>query len=534
MMSKGISIGLVVDCTALDLHLLDVDILNKKQQKQPTVRYWHNTNEWDDFDVEYQALTPEVESVTTDYLIPSQLMVQKFITLCNQHWKKRPNTQIAVFDARGGIGAASYLVSSYMCHKMKAPVHVAVASIQKITQESRLPGIYDENLLRSLQKTFRGRKELIVPERPTWAPAILDGDENENDEETEEDTKPSSQTKIIIPPWKEESIKNPPPAKLNNMLPPPPKKLKPSHTPPKSAAVVPLLSTSSKHTRAITVLAQLTNNKIVPDTPTKLQKPLHPYILTCLPKESSTNNSSNANIIHAIQTQEALQSTIRKYSSLLQKHHYMVTWIPNGKDVKRGLLLILQEGIYFLSSHHSSSYYSSNYDTSTIDVEIISKGIFFPRPSKQTQPQHRTLLDGFLIFPKGNITAIPGQSKSPKILFYAFDILTMEGGIVHHKSLRKRIAYLKGGVMEPRKKWKMAEQSEAEKEEIDVIPLEFHEIKGLSEVWNIGKTKHSLTSLGGGGLLFMNMEMSHGEDGFLWMEGQGKLNVQDIFESFKV
>ena len=60
MMSKKIQVGCVIDCTALDLTTFEsLPSASNKARKAGTVRYFHDTLEWDDFDIEYHHLLPK-------------------------------------------------------------------------------------------------------------------------------------------------------------------------------------------------------------------------------------------------------------------------------------------------------------------------------------------------------------------------------------------------------------------------------------------------------------------------------------------
>lgn len=225
-----------------------------------------------------------------------------------------------------------------------------------------------------------------------------------------------------------------------------------------------------------------------------------------------------------------------QHSACISKNQYVVTWIPGGKQVKRGFLLLLQDGVFFLSS-------SNNRPDNNIHVEMLVKNIFMPRPSNPAQPQHRTLLDGFLVFPSASASASASDPQNSKVMFYTFDIVTMEGGVVHHKPLGKRIAYLKGGVMDPRLKWKQQQQQQSKgkgrgnNEVVDILQLEFRDLKQAEEVWNERK-KIVGSDVGNdidiyGGLLFMNKEMSDGKGGFMWMENRGDLSWSDMVDGLK-
>ena len=542
MMGKGISVGMAIDCTSLDLHLLDEDILqqtlSKKEKNEfadkPTTRYWHDTNEWDDFDVEYQSINPKAGKVDAHFVVPCEETISKFITMCNDHWKRRPNTYIAVFDARGGIGAAAFLVSCFMCRRLKAPVHVAIASIQTIMQESGSTGIYDENLLRYLQKTFYGRRELVVPERPKWAPAIATMEAEEDENEADSNEKKSIE-KIIIPPYQTEPVQKMKSSPSSSMLPPPPKKAKlvpstnndsTSSTHQKSNALMAVLPTSSKYARAMTVVAQLTNNKLKKESHSQFQKPLHLFSLY----ETSNNPNSK---ISFLKSMESLNGAKQK---ILSKNPYMVTWIPSGESIQRGYLLLLHDGIYFLSTKNGTIH------DGEIDVQIVTKKLFFPCPTKPSQPQHRTILDGFFAYPIHGNDRTNTQETHSKLLFYTFDIISLEGGVVHHKPLGKRIAYLKGGVLDAKNKWAQHNEQKQSAEDIELVQLEFGEIKNIQEIWKLKNKNASEKSNGdnnghksnrNGGLLFMNMETNDGGNGFVWKDEYDDVSIQDLIKVFE-
>ena len=150
MMAKKIQVGAAVDCTSLDLHAFE-PLTDDKGSK----RYFHDTSEWDDFDIDYKALHEPPSSSNTS-TVPSQAMVDKFLSFCESHWAKRPGTHIAIFDSRGGYGVAAYLCARYMSEKLRAPVHVALASLKEVIQPC---GLADDTLLRDLQMRFKGRRE---------------------------------------------------------------------------------------------------------------------------------------------------------------------------------------------------------------------------------------------------------------------------------------------------------------------------------------------------------------------------------------
>mmetsp|Transcript_1703 Transcript_1703/g.2611 ORF Transcript_1703/g.2611 Transcript_1703/m.2611 type:complete len:140 (+) Transcript_1703:290-709(+) len=133
MIGKNCLISTAIDCTSIDYAAF---IGNEDHHKQHSAYYFHNTEEWDEFDIHYVPLASD-----NDSHVPSDQVIQNFMDTCNTQWKERPNTHIAGFDCCGGLGAAAFLVVCYMVDKLKAPLHVALASIAEVS----FPGIFDEN-----------------------------------------------------------------------------------------------------------------------------------------------------------------------------------------------------------------------------------------------------------------------------------------------------------------------------------------------------------------------------------------------------
>jgi len=215
MMARGIRVGLVIDCTSLDLE--DFETLptaalssSSSTSVDPRVRYFHNPSEWDDYDVEYHRLIPPKsvdgsdESTTMQTLLAPQALpefcnvVSKFL---QRSRGKDAISHVAIFDSRGGLGAAAYLVGGYMCQMMKAPVHAAFQALKEGTppQPSDTAisdgekgmgkwGLCDARLLQDLQTRFVGRVEIRLDgRRPSWWYAVEelnedDIDGNDNDE----------------------------------------------------------------------------------------------------------------------------------------------------------------------------------------------------------------------------------------------------------------------------------------------------------------------------------------------------------------
>lgn len=215
MMARGIRIGLVIDCTSLDLEDFEAlpatastSILSSSLSVDPRVRYFHNPSEWDDYDVEYHRLVPPKnvdgsdESTTKNLLAPQALpefcnVVSKFL---QRSRGKDAISHVAIFDSRGGLGAGAYLVGGYMCQMMKAPVHAALQALKEgtptqpsdiITSDGEKGmdkwGLCDPRLVQDLQTRFVGRVEIHMDgRRPSWWYAVeelneedIDGNDND-------------------------------------------------------------------------------------------------------------------------------------------------------------------------------------------------------------------------------------------------------------------------------------------------------------------------------------------------------------------
>ena len=150
------------------------------------VRYFHNQREWEEYDVDYHRLTPPKSEDDggggSGPLAPRALpefyrAVSDFLqTSRANHVAHNSKTCIALFDSRGGLGAAAYLVACHMCATMRAPVHAAIEALmlgspsQTTDPNShRKWGIRDVRLIKDLQTRFKGNRELrIEGGTPGW------------------------------------------------------------------------------------------------------------------------------------------------------------------------------------------------------------------------------------------------------------------------------------------------------------------------------------------------------------------------------
>jgi len=475
MMARSIRIGLVVDCTALDLEEFEPlpatkqsnnaassrtsaaaarrngNSNNNSAAKDPRVRYFHNPSEWDDFDVEYHRMMPPPvdsnssnnastgndEPVAPKILNDFFRVISNFQKSVNSSSNDTTTTHIALFDSRGGLGAAAYLAAAYMCHTLKAPVHAAIQAVKEGTPPQPSPdndpsvkwGLCDVRLVKDLQSRFMGRKEIVMEGKvPTWWWALdeeEDGEEEEEDDGDGESTSNDGKKKrkresIIIPPHesattaangtKRPRIDNESGGNSSNTL----------HPRLPTEALEPIPIGSPKYIRAVTVLTQL--------APQATPQPTDsiPSVLPLKPELDVSNNSADNTTIQSIKSNSS---------------EYKVTWLSKGR---RGLLLILSEAVFFVEQQSSS-----------MQVSQVTS-MKFPTPQDSKKSQHRTLLDVVLV--------IDVEKGSPTHRFYALDILCIEGGRVWHKPWEQRWKFLNEGVVLPRKKEEAKQQQQPQQQ----------------------------------------------------------------------
>ena len=383
--------------------------------------YSDNQNEWDEFDIEYQRLSPPRDTAggCDDPLAPKMLTeFHKIVSMFLQ--KNRGSlTYIALFDSRGGLGAASYLAAAYMCKSLKAPVHVAIEAVKEATPLQPDPndaalakrkwGCCDVRLIKDLQARFKGRHEIVLDGKvPRWWWALgadEDADDgmsaDEGDHEANAKGGPSDGKKR---PRDDESITIPPCAD-DDTRPAAAKKARIGDDAPypqlPSQILEPLQRGSSRWTRAATVVGQLTQTE-----------PLSSIAPVLKPDIDSSDALSNF---------QPIKSNPRLFH---------VTWASTKS--RRGLLLILDEAVYFIEEQHTGS----------IEISCVTN-IKFPR-ADLTKRQHRTLIDVVLVKDVDQGAAV--------FRFYALDLIFIDGGMVHHKPLDQRLKYLQNGILIPRKK----------------------------------------------------------------------------------
>lgn len=389
MIGKNIIISAAMDCTSIDINTFS------NHCQQPQQYYFHNAQEWDDFDIQYVSLVEDGmkdASGPSSSPVPTERTVQKFIELCQQQWRDRPNTHICVFDCFGGLGAAGYLVTCYMVEQLRAPLTAALKSLADVMP----PGIFHPSLLHSLQTRYKGNKEIEIPLAPSWWIGDV----------TTSNNTPSITT---ILPYLEQSAKLQPEQEATSSS--QKKRCKVYHGELSIPGLEYCPPNSAKYLRATSVLQQLLG-----------------LTDSCKSFVGCSEYSLTSSSIYQISPKS-----------------YHVTWNPIGR---RGFLLLLADGVFFIEpdSHESKLTVS------------LAHSMHFPSPKDLQKPQHRTLLDGRLIFDKENGTT------TTKIVprFLAMDVLAHEGGILLHKPFLQRRKFLVDGVYGARKRLQRKPEEEKE------------------------------------------------------------------------
>jgi len=478
MTSLGTSVGMVIDCTAFDLHSfapLPSTALSKTSSSSSStfsscsmIRYFHDVTEWQQFDIDYIRLIPSsctdpttrtTETASslhdTEPCIPTQENINQFSKYCTQFWEQNSDTYISVFDSRGGYGIASYFIGCYMCGHLKAPVHVALASIENTLSTMTGTGLLDVALVEDLQKRFHGTREIVFDSSkiPNWwriddKTAAISTTCNERSE-TIIRIPPiivKKDTAIITTREKRESYENIPHANGLKRI----RQEEEEEEEEEIPALQLITGNSPLYQRAKTVLDQL--------------------MLGCKLMEEYPVTPSN----------------ITQLYSLNQK--YKITWISEGR---RGLLLILAENIFFIEPAKLPSS-ESTYTISYIKGRCMN----FPLPNspvsilqEKKQQQHRTLLDVILVQDVEDSTNNKIQHR-----FMIRDILAHHGGIVTNKPFHQRLKYIMDGVIQPRKRdttfdynqepirlraYEFFDVDRVEYVVSEVITKQYHQVKGI-------------------------------------------------------
>jgi mRNA capping enzyme, catalytic domain. len=464
LIAKGIAVGLVIDCTAIDLDSFDCE--NKRNFGQGGREggdlnhyYFHNVDEWSDFGIDYYKLAADPHERNREERGENPTgrislhVIQRFLHVCLEFWKEHPTLHISVFDARGGSGAAAFLTAYYLCHKWKAPVHTALTLIEHAAPQSssnicsQMKGLYDIELMKQLQETFKGKKDIKVDysKYPEWwfgtedrKPLNTDGvliipsfvdttaikTKKDDDGSLESKVNDSSLSSSLA---QDESHQRKKP-KLE--------KYEPMFQCDDLEALPPNVD---RFIRAVTVLKELTNNQAT---------------------------SAVDKLLYRVESNLDEQTL-----SKMQLGRCMITWKPVGR---RGFLLILMDGIYFLEN--------IEYD-SKLQVSLVKSPLYIPNPQNPSSLQHRTLLDATLVM----------DGIEPR--FFISDILVHMGGTLLNKPFHKRLKYLMEGVILARKR--SAKIWDYSSEKVRIRAKEYFELEKIDFLLNQVMTaqKHEASSL---------------------------------------
>ena len=193
MMARGLRVGLAIDCTSLDIE--DFEPLPPPPTTTTTtttmttttkagggggadgrVRYFHDPAEWDDYDVEYHRMPPPppTEGGGGDGGPLAPRALPEFCRVVDEYLRRNrappPSSSsssaasaiahVALFDSRGGLGAASYLAGGYMCRSMRSTVRAALECLREGTPRQSGSdagvrwGLRDARLARDLRRRF--------------------------------------------------------------------------------------------------------------------------------------------------------------------------------------------------------------------------------------------------------------------------------------------------------------------------------------------------------------------------------------------
>jgi len=454
-MARSIRVGLVIDATALDIEEFEPlpSTTNKTTKFDKRIRYFHNSSEWDEYDVEYHRLSPPKDVDSNEPLTP-QILPEFYKTVSNFLQKSRSSdafnntmTHIAIYDSRGGLGAAAYLAAAYMCHSLKAPVHAAIEALKEGTPAQSGDdagikfGLCDLRLIKDLQTRFKGRKEIVFDGgTPSWWFAMEEEDEDTNDkDDNDSKRKRKREESIVIPPCESSNEDDTKRSRSDDNE----TSLYPNLP---NEVLQPVPKDSGKYNRAISVLTQMTTP---PTSSSSDQKPMSILPLK-LEVDISSDNTDSKDILPSIKG---------------NPEKYKVTWLSTKG--RRGLLLILTEAVFFIEQ-----------STTSISISIVTN-MKFPSPKDLSKPQHRTLLEVVLV---EDI-----EKNKSTYRFYVQDILCIEGGMVYHKPLDQRLRYLNDGVLMPRKKDETIQQHSEQtnvytREHIKIRAKEYFPMKKLGFV----------------------------------------------------
>ena len=496
MQLKGTPVGLAVDCSSYDWDSFASASSSSASSSSdstpsPSPCHFHDTTEWDTFDADYLSLPtqPAQSSSSSNIIIPSSATTSWFITSTSAHFASNPHTHVAVFDC--SFGPAPFLMAAYLIVVLKAPVHVAVASVcWKIDTTTDQP-LYQYELLHALQTRYKGTVPLTVPARPAFAPPA---------------TPPCalSTTLTVVAPYT-------PPA--DGFAPPPPTLPQASR---KAAAQISLNTARDKRQKLLpTPTLVLPTSKQFRRVQTVLNEIGHAAaakIHTKLPPGAWPGLS------YSTCTLEDLANNPLKATAL-------TSYRPSGRP---GLLLLLTDGVFFIEDKPVTNATSAtkvtkplpppaagsgvssipiNAPTNTITITHIPH-LHIPTPTAPAKPQHRTLLDCIWV---KDVDKVAHATKDTLLLV---DIIAHAGGLLAHKPFSHRAQFLHAGLLKP------LSTDVTHKHDDDPV-----KVTSLS-MFNLDKFEYLTDTYVGG--------RQHGTSGLLFVDVEAKYNVGGKSEGVRV
>jgi len=411
LIAKKVNLGMVIDCTALDLHSFDSTnngSTNGSTDGSTTTSttdnrwYFHNMDEWEEFGIDYHRLTPSTSTSTLTSKSNStrigQSTIDEFLNVCKTFWKENPTLSIALYDSLGSHSTASFLIAYYLCHVKKAPVHSALASVEQpwahilpnssntttysttattntttntTTTSTMLTGLYSVPLIQQLQHTFKGQRQITIDLNliPQWwfqndkEVDNKDNNNNANDNNNDDSNEKSKREIITIPPYRN-NINNHEKEQNGPLT----KKPKLDHLS-TSTSTSSTSTTNNNNNHTILLLIDQQAQKILePLSSTSQRYNRAMNVLQQLTSSSSSsswfrkhnvltsNNISTKLVIQSTDTDTDTSASANKNDSNNKRGYerkrergrrYNITWKSIGRD---GLLLVLSDGTFFIES----------------------------------------------------------------------------------------------------------------------------------------------------------------------------------------
>ena len=320
---------------------------------------------------------------------------------------------------------------------MSAPIHIAIKSVGFTSAGSKkgeisIVDMYHRQLIEVLQVRYRGGIPINVKscsvEWGCYQPPPVSGKLDQNGGYLIEAVK-----NVVID---------------SSFMPPPPVRSRSSE----QLSMEPPLAKKRKTSSSSSSNGGNSNNKQAPMTELPSSNPLFQRALSvlnelCLASHNATSSTPKASFNGSVFPGMSVKQHISNgndVTDMINSERFICSWRPVGR---RGLLLILRDGCFFIEKNGDFDGNSSTSENNNPLIISKAPNMYFPSPktSSVSMTQHRTLLDGVLVEdlnPDGSLTK----------RYLAFDVLVHEGGVVSNKKLSLRLQFLSDGVIKPRKK----------------------------------------------------------------------------------